>query len=208
MSIFRSIGAFILDIIETLVMALAVFVIVYLFLFQPHQVRGSSMYPNFHDGEYILTDKFSYRFGLPKRGDVIVFRAPRNEEYDYIKRIIGLPGDSIQIDGGRVFINNKPVDEYYLPKDFVTNAGAFVRLGQPVAVPNDQYFVLGDNRNHSSDSREWGFVPKENLIGKAWFRYWPPERFGAIEKVEYKLLSDKAVKNFLKPLLSFKQTSL
>lgn len=166
------------------------------------------MYPNFHDGEYILTDKFSYRFGLPKRGDVIVFRAPRNEEYDYIKRIIGLPGDLIQIDNGGVFINNKPVDEYYLPKDFITNTGAFVRIGQPVTVPNDQYFVLGDNRSHSSDSREWGFVPKENIIGKAWFRYWPANRFGAIEKVEYKSLNDKAVKNLLKPLLSFHQTSL
>jgi len=208
MSIFRRIGVFILDIIETLVMALAVFVIVYLFLFQPHQVRGSSMYPNFHDGEYILTDKFSYRLGLPKRGDVIVFRAPRNEEYDYIKRIIGLPGDSIQLENGQVFVNSQILDEYYLPKDFVTSAGAFIKLGQAVTVPNDQYFVLGDNRSHSSDSREWGFVPKENIIGKAWFRYWPPDRFGAIQKIEYKSLTDKALKYFFKPLLSFHQAPL
>lgn len=207
MSFFRSIGVFILDMIETLVMALAVFVIVYLFLFQPHQVRGSSMYPNFHDGEYILTDKISYRLGEPKRGDVIVFRAPRNEEYDYIKRVVGLSGDTIRIDGGRVYLNNSPLNEDYLPKDYITNMGGFVKAGQVLTVPKEQYFVLGDNRSHSSDSREWGFVPRENIIGKAWFRYWPPERFGKIKEVEYSSLTSYSPVNLINPLLCFKKTS-
>jgi len=200
-------GVFILDMIETLVMALAVFVIVYLFLFQPHQVRGSSMYPNFHDGEYILTDKISYRLGEPKRGDVVVFRAPRNEEYDYIKRIVGLPGDTIRIDGGRIFLNNSLINEAYLPKDHITSAGGFIKAGQIATVPKEQYFVLGDNRNHSSDSREWGFVPKENIIGKAWLRYWPPERFGKIKEVELNSLTDKPSVDLINPLLGFKKTS-
>lgn len=180
MNFFRKVGALFLDFIETVVMALAVFVIIYLFLFQPHQVRGSSMYPNFHDGEYILTDKISYRLHEPQKGDVIIFKAPRNEEYDYIKRIIGLPGEEIELLDGKVFINDQPFDESYLPKEFLTSGGSFLRANSPVSIPKGQYLVLGDNRSHSSDSREWGFVPKQNIIGKAWFRYWPPDRLGLI----------------------------
>ncbi|GAG28144.1 unnamed protein product, partial [marine sediment metagenome] len=92
---------------------MAVFVIIYLFLFQPHQVKGSSMFPTFHDGEYILTDKISYRLKEPKRGDVVIFRAPRNEEYDYIKRIVGLPGDTFKIENGKILVNNNPLNEIY-----------------------------------------------------------------------------------------------
>jgi signal peptidase I len=175
---FRKIGAFILDFVETVIMALAVFVIIYLFLFQPHQVRGNSMLPSFEDKEYILTDKISYRLHSPARGDVIIFRAPQNEDYDYIKRIIGIPGDTIRIENGRVYVNEEQIEEPYLPEDEVTIKGRFVESKQSMTVPEDQYFVLGDNRNHSSDSREWGFVPKENIIGKTWFRYWPPGRIG------------------------------
>jgi len=178
---FRKIGKFFLDFIETIVMALSVFVIIYLFLFQPHQVRGSSMYPNFHDGEYILTDKITYRLREPKEGDVIIFRAPKNEEYDYIKRIIATPGKCLQIINGKIYIDGKPFEEPYLPPDYSTSPGSFLRAGQTVCVPEKNYFVLGDNRSHSSDSREWGFVPQQNIIGKAFFRYWPPNRFGKID---------------------------
>jgi len=178
---FRAIGKLFLDFVETIVMALSVFVIIYLFLFQPHQVRGSSMYPNFHDGEYILTDKITYRLREPKEGDVIIFRAPKNEEYDYIKRIIATPGKCVQIINGKVYIDGKPLEEPYLPPDYSTSPGSFLRVGQTVCVPEKNYFVLGDNRSHSSDSREWGFVPQQNIIGKAFFRYWPPNRFGKID---------------------------
>lgn len=181
MSFFRRVGTFFLDVIETVVIALAIFVIAYLFLFQPHQVRGSSMYPNFHDGDYLLTDKISYRLNQPKRGDVIVFVAPKNEEYDYIKRIIGLPGDTVSItEDDRVKINNEIFNETYLPSEFKTFGGSFLEAGKTVNVPQEEYFVLGDNRNHSSDSREWGFVPRKNIIGKAWFRYWPLNQMGFI----------------------------
>ncbi|NIO20700.1 MAG: signal peptidase I, partial [Candidatus Aenigmarchaeota archaeon] len=110
-----------LDIIETVVLALAIFVLVYLFLVQPHQVRGNSMYPNFHDGEYLLTDKISYRLGEPDRGDVIVFKAPKNQEYDYIKRIVALPGDSVVIRNGKIYLNNQLAEETYLPEEFSTS---------------------------------------------------------------------------------------
>jgi len=181
MSFFRRIGSIFLDFVETVVIALAIFVIAYLFLFQPHQVRGSSMYPNFHDSDYLLTDKISYRLSQPKRGDVIVFVAPKNEEYDYIKRIIGLPGDTVEITNDyRVKVNNEILNEPYLPSDYQTFGGTFLAAGKSITVPQDEYFVLGDNRSHSSDSREWGFVTRKNIIGKAWFRYWPLNQMGLV----------------------------
>lgn len=143
------------------------------------------MVPNFHDGEYILTDKISYRINDPKRGDVIIFRAPHNEEYDYIKRIIGLPNDQILVNNDSVYLNGQKLSEEYLPPEFVTRGGAFLANGQTITVPEDQYFVLGDNRSHSSDSREWGFVPFDNIVGKAWIRYWPINALGIIPKIDY-----------------------
>ena len=189
MNFFRRVGSFFFDLVETVVMAMAIFVIIYLFLFQPHQVKGNSMYPNFHDGEYILTDKISYRLRQPKRGEVIIFHAPHNEEYDYIKRIIGLPGDKVKIEQDRIFVNNQILNEKYLPANYDVHPGSFLKLGQTITVPEGYYFVLGDNRNHSSDSREWGFVPKGNIVGKAWFCYWPTSLFGIIPEVDYQLAS-------------------
>ena len=183
--ILKKIGAFFLDLIETVVIALAIFVVVYLFLVQPHQVKGKSMYPNFEDGEYLLTDKVSYKLGQPKRGDVIVFKAPENEKYDYIKRIIGVPGDSVSVSGGHIYINGQGLEEDYLPGEYETRGGSFLREGQSVVVKDGEYFCVGDNRSHSSDSREWGMVPFENIIGRAWFRYWPPGRIGLLPGATY-----------------------
>jgi signal peptidase I len=184
MSFFKRLGTIFLDVLETVVIALAIFVIIYLFLFQPHQVRGNSMYPNFHDADYLLTDKISYRLSQPKRDDVVIFVAPKNEEYDYIKRVIALPGEKVSInDSNQVLVENQIVDETYLPEDTKTYGGNFLEIGGTVTVPDNQYFVLGDNRSHSSDSRDWGFVPKENLVGKAWFRYWPLDRMGLVARI-------------------------
>lgn len=181
----KRIGTFFLDTIETVVIALAIFVVIYLFLVQPHQVKGNSMFPNLIDGEYILTDKLSARLNNYKRGDIIVFKAPRDHEVDFIKRVIGLPGETVQVGDGKVYINNTPLEESYLPSDYVTNPGVFLRTHENVTVPADKYIVLGDNRSHSSDSREWGFVKKEEIIGKAWFRYWPVSQIGFVPKVGY-----------------------
>lgn len=184
--ILSGVAVFFLDFIETIVIALAIFVIVYLFLFQPHQVKGSSMYPNFVDGEYILTDKISYRLGKPNRGDVIVFKSPQNKEIDFIKRIIGLPNDQIRVSGGYVYVNDKRLTESsYLPSDYITNPGAFLREDKTITVPAGQFFVLGDNRNHSSDSREWGFISTSDIVGKAWLRYWPIKQLGFVPHARY-----------------------
>lgn len=185
MSFFRRVGFFFLDLMETVVISLAVFVVVYLLLFQPHQVRGNSMYPTFSDGEYILTEKISYRLKDPQRGDVIIFHAPRNEEYDYIKRVIGLPGETIKIENNHIFINDQLLVEHYLPTGFLTHPGSFLQKDSVVRVPEKAYFVLGDNRNHSSDSREWGFVPRQNIVGRAWIRYWPLDRAGIVPAAAY-----------------------
>jgi len=145
------------------------------------------MEPNYHNGEYLLTDKVSYRFGNPKRGDVIVFEAPTNNGEEFIKRIIGLPGEIISLHNGAFYINGKQVNESYLTPNTLSFGGNFLTEGAENVVPEDKYFVMGDNRNHSSDSRTWGFVPKRKITGRAWFIYWPPSKFGAVEKYQYSL---------------------
>lgn len=186
LKVFRFIGNLFLDFIETLVMALSIFVVVYLFFFQPHQVRGSSMFDTFVDGEYLLTNKISYRLGQPQRGDIVIFKAPVNQEYDYIKRIIALPGEQIILKNGRVYVNGDLLDESsYLKKNYPTQGGYFLKEKQEFQLQERTYFVMGDNRGHSSDSRDWGTVPEVNIVGKAWFRYWPPTRVGIVEKAIY-----------------------
>lgn len=132
------------------------------------------MFPNFEDKEYVLTSLFSLRLSNPKLGDVIVFKAPVDSEKDYIKRVIGVAGDTVGLKSGDVYVNHKKLDESsYLNTDVKTYGGSFMQDGNEAIVPENTYFVLGDNREHSSDSREWGFVPKEDLIGQSFFVYWP-----------------------------------
>ncbi len=183
MWIFKAIWDFFLDALETIVISLAIFVLVYQFLFQPHQVDGRSMVPTFQNGDYILTDKISYRFHPPKRGDIIVFRAPQDERVEYIKRIIGLPGDKVMVKDQKVWLNGKPLDEPYT-NDGVTPSDVFLKEGQTVEVPSGNYIVMGDNRLHSSDSRRWGFVRSDEIIGRVFFRYWPLSSFGTIKTSE------------------------
>ncbi|HUW21969.1 MAG TPA: signal peptidase I [Candidatus Bathyarchaeia archaeon] len=188
--IIKKVGAFFLDIIETGVIALSIFIVVYLFVMQPHEVKGNSMFPSFEHGEFLLTDKISYRLNQPQRGDVIVFRAPLNTQFDYIKRIIGLPRETVMVKDGYIYIQNQKVDEIYLPEDTVIRAGNAFSEGKPVTIPEGQYFVMGDNRAHSSDSRDWGTVPRDNIVGRVWFRYWPFDRFGKIDRAVYTLNHD------------------
>lgn len=178
------------DVIETIVVAAAIFVVVYLFLLQPHQIRGASMEPNLSDGQYLLTDKVSYRFGDPKRGDIIVFKAPVDQNFDYIKRIIALPGETVKIENSEIIIKNSEN-----PKGFVLNSpygtngdttpGSRLENGREITLDTNDYFVLGDNRSQSFDSREWGTLPRENIIGKAWLRYWPVVKFSFIKRVDF-----------------------
>lgn len=178
----RTFWTHVVDILQTVVLAVAIFLLVYAFLFQPHQVRGESMLPNFINNEYLLTDKFSYRFGGPKRGDVVVFAAPSSPSEDYIKRIIAIPTDEVLLKNGEIYLNGNLLEEAYLPDDFVTNPGSYATDGKVIEVPEGQYFVLGDNRNNSKDSRSFGTVKREKIVGRAWVVYWPPTKAGLIRK--------------------------
>ncbi|MFH2019770.1 MAG: signal peptidase I [bacterium] len=198
MWLLRSLWAFFLDFLETIVVSLAIFAVVYIFLFQPHQVEGHSMEPNFQDAEYILTDKISYRMGEPKRGDVVVFHSPQDERVDYIKRIVGVSGDKIMIQEGYVYLNGVKLEEGFINDPGRVVAGKYMRENTQVEVPIGQFVVMGDNRLHSSDSREWGFVLKRQIVGRAFFRYWPISELGLLHTAE-KELSVGAVKGLATP---------
>jgi signal peptidase I len=189
-NIFGVVANFVLDIFETLVIALSIFLVVYLFLLQPHQVNGKSMEPNFQTGDYVLTDKISYRFGSPQRGDVVVFHAPASANCpqgtgcDFIKRVIALPNETVEVKNGQFYINSDPLNESYIPDSMNTEAGNYIRSNS-VTLNSDEYFVIGDNRPYSSDSRAWGPIDKSMIVGKAFFRYWPPESMGSIKSAQY-----------------------
>ena len=153
-----------------------------MFLFRPFEVKGESMYPNLHDSEYLITNVIAQRLGDPQIGDIIVFKAPNEPDKDFIKRVIGVEGDSVSINEGLVYLNDEKLDESaYLDSSVRTYGGSFLKEGDSITVPPGYFFVLGDNRSYSSDSREWGFVPKENIIGNSIFIYWPVDKAGVIE---------------------------
>ncbi|HZQ29520.1 MAG TPA: signal peptidase I [Patescibacteria group bacterium] len=174
MGILRKLYAFLIDILQSLLIAAAIFLVIYIWFFQPFNVIGLSMYPNFQDKSYVLTNKIRLNFEKPKLGDVIVFKAPPDPEKSFIKRVIGTPGDSIIIENGKVILNGKQLDESaYLKPSVKTFGGAWIREGQEITVPANSYFVLGDNREASSDSREWGLVGEKAIEGYSFFVYWP-----------------------------------
>lgn len=184
------IGMIILEFIQSIVLALAVFVLLYLFVAQPNEVKGNSMLPNFVNGEYLLTDKLTYNFSEPQRGDVVVFKAPSTEpcaedECEYIKRVIGIPGDRVMVLEGQVYLNGELLDQSFLPADFVSEEGAYNVEGIEMTVPEGEYLCFGDNRSHSRDGREFGPIPKSLIVGKAFFKYWPAASIGLVEKVTF-----------------------
>ncbi len=176
---------FILDFLETIVVALSIFVVIYLFLMQPHEIKGSSMEPNFHDKEYILTDKISYRLHPPVRGDVVIFKAPVNPDVDYIKRVIGLSGDRVKVQNGVVYVNGDKLKEDYLKDQTFLFPGSFMTDGVEITVPLEKLFVMGDNRAHSSDSRQFGPIVINSIVGRAFLRYWPINSLGVLPVVHY-----------------------
>lgn len=192
LKLLRGIVTFFFEIAETAVMAILIFLALYLFLVRPHQIRGDSMVPNFHDGEYLLTEMVSYNIlkRAPQRGEVVVFRSPEQPNLDFIKRIITLPGEKIKLQNGKVFIINEAnpegflLEEPYLEGGTLTQGRRTISDGEVFSV-GDGYVVLGDNRDRSSDSREWGVIKKTDIVGKVWFRYWPPEEFSLIKSATY-----------------------
>ncbi|MBI2356892.1 signal peptidase I [Candidatus Dojkabacteria bacterium] len=183
-SFFAVLGGFIFSSIEAIVVALAISVVLYLFFMTPHEVVGTSMVPNFQNGEHLIANKIIYSISKPKRGDVVIFKY--SETQDFIKRVIGLPGDSISLKDGRYYINDVLLDESeYLASVVYTSGGDFLHEGETVTIDEDMYFVSGDNRPHSSDSREFGPVSVDSIKGKAWLVYYPFSEFRIVKHAKY-----------------------
>ncbi|MBI2611284.1 signal peptidase I [Candidatus Gottesmanbacteria bacterium] len=155
-----------------LLLALSFGVVTYLFFIKPIQIKGIAMNPSYKDGQYYVA-KVVYSSDTINRYDVVVFQAPDNKDIDYFKRVIGLPGEKVMIQGGQVYINGKKLDDSkYLPPNITTMGGTFLPEDNEVTIPSGHYFVLGDNRPNSADSRFIGFIPRESITGKITFCYW------------------------------------
>ncbi|KKS35347.1 MAG: Signal peptidase I [Parcubacteria group bacterium GW2011_GWC2_42_12] len=179
--------AYVFELVKVVVISLAIIIPIRYYLIQPFYVKGASMEPNFYDKEYLIIDEISYRFHEPARGDIVVFRYPRNPEEFFIKRVIGLPGERIQVKDGFIYIYNQEhqdgaqLAEKYLPADLRTYA-----LNDEITTLNDgEYYVLGDNRNSSKDSRSFGAVDKKFITGKALLRGWPFNRIDVFSAPQY-----------------------
>ncbi|HIK03869.1 MAG TPA: signal peptidase I [Trichormus sp. M33_DOE_039] len=160
--------------------ALVLALLIRTFIAEPRYIPSESMFPTLYEGDRLVVEKVSYRFHPPTSGDIVVFQPPAElqkrgypKDQAFIKRVIGIPGEIISVANGKVYLNGQPLAEDYI-------AEPPNQPFPPVKVPKDQFFVMGDNRNNSNDSRYWGFLPQENIIGRAVFRFWPPERVGMI----------------------------
>ncbi|MEN9328454.1 MAG: hypothetical protein RI947_1262 [Candidatus Parcubacteria bacterium] len=171
---------FVMDILETIVFVGSLFIVVYLFIMQPNQIRGASMEPSFNSGDYIFTSKVTYKFRALERGDVIVFRSPRNPDIEFIKRIIGLPGDKVLFREGEVYVNGQQLKENYIADKTSLWEGGYAKEDEAIVVPSDSLFVLGDNRPRSSDSREFGPIAQTSIIGQVFYRYYPANKIGIV----------------------------
>lgn len=161
------------EVLETVLPALVIVLVINAFLAQATRVEGQSMEPNLHDNQRLIIEKITYRFRSPQRGDIVILRLPNRNSDPLIKRVVGLPGETVEIANGQVLIDGKVLDEPYLNQ--------YTYQGMPPrVVPPDEVFVLGDNRGFSNDSRAFGFVPYADIIGRAWFRYWPPLEIGPL----------------------------
>ncbi len=181
MNLVKKIIEFVMDILETVVFVGSLFIVIYLFILQPNQIKGASMEPTFESGDYIFTSKITYRFRHPERGDIVVFRSPRNQDIEFIKRIIGLPGDIVMVRNQEVYVNDNMLSEPYISSKTPLWEGGFIKEGTPYLVPDGEIFVMGDNRPRSSDSREFGSIPVETVIGQVFYRYFPTPKMGALK---------------------------
>jgi signal peptidase I len=165
---------FLLDIVETILLAAVLFLAINA-VSARIRVEGSSMEPTLHNDEFVIVNKLAYKFGKMTRGDIVVFHFPRDRHQDYIKRIIGLPGDKVDITNGQVYINGQKILEPYI--------AASPAYSGSWTVPENAIFVLGDNRNHSSDSHNWEYVSLNDVVGKALVVYWPPSAWEIIQHI-------------------------
>ncbi len=187
-SFFASLGSFIWETIKVVIISLAIVIPIRYFIIQPFYVKGASMEPSFYDHEYLIIDEITYRLREPERGEVIIFRSPPDPRQYFIKRAVALPGERIKIEDKKIYIYNQENSEgkelnesNYLPFSEIQGT-----LGQvDVTLKDDEYFVLGDNRNSSMDSRTFGPITRDKILGKAWLRGWPFEKFGIFRIPDY-----------------------
>jgi len=169
------------EILRVLLISAAIILPIRYFIAQPFVVRGASMEPNFADRDYLIIDEASYYFREPLRGETVVFRYPRDPRQFFIKRIIGLPGERVKIEKGNVMIFNAQYPEgFTLQEQYLDPPGRSTHPEMEAKLGKDEYFVLGDNRDSSSDSRLWGVLTEDNVVGRALFRAWPVARFGPV----------------------------
>lgn len=181
---FGNVGNFIFNSIEAVILAAAVAIVLYLFLLTPHEVVGLSMYPNFNSGQLLLANKVIYKLQEPKRGDVIIFS--HSPTQDYIKRIIGVPGDTVSVRDGKLILNGDVLDESeYLSSTIYTRGVQYLQEGETITVKEGELFVCGDNREHSSDSRDFGPIKNDQVKGKAWIVFWPFSDFKLVKHANY-----------------------
>jgi len=178
-----------LKLLRDIFLIIAVFILLGVFVAQPVVVEGTSMLPQLHDGERLLVNKLVYykfqsvSWGHIERGDIIVFWYPKDPEKSYVKRVIGLPGEMVEVRDGKIIINNQELNEPYLDSEYNQSLPSY----EPKKVDEHYYFVMGDNRDNSSDSRLWGLVPEKYIYGKAFFRYWNPSNIGFLNHGKYNL---------------------
>lgn len=202
--------SFLWDLVKTFIIVMLIAFAIRYFVIQPFVVDGDSMLPSFINNEYLIAEKISYDFQIPHRGDVMIFRYPKNPQIIYIKRVIGLPGEVVEIKENKVFIAQspndqaKPLAENYLSSSvktevFASEAG---EKSAKIVLADNEFFVLGDNREHSSDSREWGILPRANIIGRVWITVTPLDRFKFWEHISYSDLVSVTSKFFAPTLES------
>jgi signal peptidase I len=175
----KKFGTLVFEVVKVVLISLAIILPVRMFLIQPFYVEGASMEPNFYDKEYLIIDEISYRFSEPQRGEVIVFRNPRETSQYYIKRVIALPGETVELRSGAVFVNEQLLDE----EAYIANPSQDDFA--PLVLDEDEYFVLGDNRRVSHDSRKFDGLDEKFIIGKVWFRGWPVDRISTFNLPTY-----------------------
>lgn len=187
-SFWKAAGLFILEIGKIIIISLAIIIPIRYFLIQPFYVKGASMEPTFHDYEYLIIDEISYRFNEPQRGDIVVLKDPRSKSQFFIKRIIGLPKERITIKTGEVIITNEDYPQgMEIDETVYLEPGTFTQGQEDLELKDNQYYVLGDNRSSSLDSRIVGPIERKDIIGKAWIRAWPFSKIRHFELPDYNL---------------------
>lgn len=173
---------YVMDTLETIVFVGSIFIVIYIFIAFPTGVQGASMEPTLHTGDRLIISRINYKIQSPQRGDIVVVKSPINPDTEYIKRLIGLPGDKILIKEGKVYINDFLLEENYISAPTDIWDGGFIKEGESFIIPKDKIFIMGDNRNRSLDSRMFGLLSFSDIVGIAVFQYFPPNKIGSLLK--------------------------